>query len=316
MMAACWIKHDTVGKVAILCLATRYQLMGPNFLCIGAQKSGTTWLHRNLVPHPEIWLPPVKEIHYFDSLPAEKPDRVALRKKHARRTLTALRFQILNFGRQYGVGDLLWTIRYGAFRSRDEWYLSLFPKTTSSRAIGEITPGYATLSEASVNRVHRLLPGIKIVYLVRNPIERTWSTTVMMLDKHFGVQADDAPIDLILKVQKQVPFRKYSDYDLVIERWARYFGRDRIHVGFFDDLQQDPSGFLRSILAFLEVDSSPDRVPETVHNRVNHRPYTRVPESVLRSIAECQDEQIRRLNGYFANRWTEHWMRDAQTYLA
>lgn len=38
------------------------------FMCIGAQKSGTTWLHRQLRNHPQIWLPPVKELHYFDTI--------------------------------------------------------------------------------------------------------------------------------------------------------------------------------------------------------------------------------------------------------
>ena len=40
----------------------------PNFLCIGAQKSGTTWLYYNLKEHPQIWLPLYKEIHYFDEI--------------------------------------------------------------------------------------------------------------------------------------------------------------------------------------------------------------------------------------------------------
>ena len=38
----------------------------PDFLCIGAQKSGTSWLDANLRFHPELWLPPAKELHYFD----------------------------------------------------------------------------------------------------------------------------------------------------------------------------------------------------------------------------------------------------------
>ena len=38
----------------------------PDFLGIGAQKSGTTWLHHNLSQHPGVWMPPVKELHYFD----------------------------------------------------------------------------------------------------------------------------------------------------------------------------------------------------------------------------------------------------------
>jgi hypothetical protein len=43
--------------------------MPPNFLIIGAQKAGTTWLFQNLQSHPEIWLPAEKEIHFFDLPP-------------------------------------------------------------------------------------------------------------------------------------------------------------------------------------------------------------------------------------------------------
>jgi hypothetical protein len=39
--------------------------MYPDFIGIGAQKAGTTWLHRNIVDHPQIWIPR-KEVHYFD----------------------------------------------------------------------------------------------------------------------------------------------------------------------------------------------------------------------------------------------------------
>ncbi len=37
----------------------------PGFLIIGAQKCGTTWLHRHLSRHPELWLPPGKELEFF-----------------------------------------------------------------------------------------------------------------------------------------------------------------------------------------------------------------------------------------------------------
>ena len=39
---------------------------GPDFLCIGAQKGGTRWLYDQLQIHPDFWMPPVKELHYFD----------------------------------------------------------------------------------------------------------------------------------------------------------------------------------------------------------------------------------------------------------
>src|SRR5262245_22296484 len=44
----------------------------PDFLCVGAQKAGTSWLYRQLEPHPDFWMPPVKELHYLDQLSRTK----------------------------------------------------------------------------------------------------------------------------------------------------------------------------------------------------------------------------------------------------
>src|SRR5207245_8007632 len=41
---------------------------GPDFLCVGAHKGGTTWLYQQLDSHPDFWMPPVKELHYLDQL--------------------------------------------------------------------------------------------------------------------------------------------------------------------------------------------------------------------------------------------------------
>jgi len=46
---------------------TTNDMVFPDFLCIGAQKAGTTWLHANLAKHPDIFLPKFKELHYFNS---------------------------------------------------------------------------------------------------------------------------------------------------------------------------------------------------------------------------------------------------------
>ena len=43
-------------------------IAGPNFLCIGAQKAGTGWLYEQLRSHSDFWMPPLKELHYFDRL--------------------------------------------------------------------------------------------------------------------------------------------------------------------------------------------------------------------------------------------------------
>lgn len=47
-------------------LLTTNDMVFPDFLCIGAQKAGTTWLYANLSKHPDIFLPKSKELHYFN----------------------------------------------------------------------------------------------------------------------------------------------------------------------------------------------------------------------------------------------------------
>lgn len=40
--------------------------MLPNFVVIGAPRSGTSWIHQNLIKHPDIFVPKIKEVHFFD----------------------------------------------------------------------------------------------------------------------------------------------------------------------------------------------------------------------------------------------------------
>jgi hypothetical protein len=51
-------------------------MAGPDFLILGAQRSGTTWLHKNLSAHPKLWMTPIKELHYFDDPLRRKRHRV------------------------------------------------------------------------------------------------------------------------------------------------------------------------------------------------------------------------------------------------
>ena len=135
---------------------------GPDFLVIGAQRAGTTWLHRVLRQHPALWLPPVKELHYFDRLDIK---RTILSPKERRRV---------------GLKRLLsldpWLIKYW-FRHRDDkWYASLFRGAQARGLIaGEITPAYATLNEKVLRRIQRMNEGIKLVFVMRDPVDRAWS---------------------------------------------------------------------------------------------------------------------------------------------
>ena len=39
---------------------------GPDFIGIGMERAGTSWLFTQISSHPDIWVPPLKELHFFD----------------------------------------------------------------------------------------------------------------------------------------------------------------------------------------------------------------------------------------------------------
>ena len=141
------------------------------------------------------------------------------------------------------------------------WYSSHFDGTRSAdrnTAVirGEITPFYARLGDDAVRRIAQLIPDAKIVLVVRNPIDRTWSHLLY----HYGVyQKRDInrlrPEQLICFALRQRTVR-YTDYVSIINRWRNAFGRDRVHVAVFDDLARDPQAFLQRIL--LHIGADPD----------------------------------------------------------
>src|SRR5262245_31071936 len=146
--------------------------MFPDFLCIGAQKSGTTWLHHNLVQHPSIWLPPTKSIHYFDWPLTAVYDRLIGRKGRMRKARAYLAKTVARtLVGQADAAELRWALQYCLGTRSDRWYQSLFRRPSSIIA-GETTPAYARLTPEEIQRVHALIPNAKIVYLIRHPVER------------------------------------------------------------------------------------------------------------------------------------------------
>ncbi len=133
-------------------------------MCIGAQKAGTTWLYQNLRQHPEIWLPPIKEIHYFD-----RSNRLlildALRGQSERYMLWRWLEPAIQDMRK-NPQHIGWYMEFFLSTRGDRWYEKLFQNATHQQA-GDITPAYARLSLPQVQHVYQLLPNAKIIYMLR-----------------------------------------------------------------------------------------------------------------------------------------------------
>jgi hypothetical protein len=278
--------------------------MYPDFLCIGAQKSGTTWLHDNLVRHPQIWLPPVKEIHYFDR-PYDSPfARLFGRAVRLRKGREHLRRTVVDFAAgRASRSDLSWAVRYALARRSDAWYGSLFEQPAGI-VTGEICPGYARLPLERVRHVGALMPEAKILYLLRHPIERAWSAAVMHFNDS-GVRdyrrTDPAEIERWLRRPKTMEHAGYAE---AIERWRSVYG-DRLLIGYYDELRQDPGELLARIQRFLGL---PEQVPDEVRAKSNAGNWTEIPERFLSVLEQLFGDELRRLDALLRSPITRDWL--------
>src|SRR6266581_6502796 len=212
---------------------------GPDFLCIGAHKAGTTWLYQQLDSHPDFWMPPVKELHYFDQLSrVKRAAHPRCRDERDRRFLERL----TSLSAEPGI-DL-------------ENYGRLFePK--ASLLSGDISPNYSTLNDEVIRRVVRYFRNLKVIFLARDPVERVWSHLSMEVHYRQIEPFDVTNIDEVNRnlLRRGMLLRSYPS--AVVARWKRHVHPDRFRIYFFDDLQGNPTELRRSILRFLDAD--PDK---------------------------------------------------------
>jgi hypothetical protein len=141
--------------------------------------------------------------------------------------------------------DLDWYVAHFSPRNGDE------PKPVR----GEISPVYARLKAWQVYRIANLLPDLRIVLTLRHPIERAWSQALL----DFGyVRGRDvrkiSSIDFLRQIER-ARSRLSSDYCRTIQIWNNAFGRDALHVNFFDQIRDDPETFVNGVLQHIRATS-------------------------------------------------------------
>lgn len=264
---------------------------GPDFVCIGAQKAGTTWLYENLNHHPDVWMPPVKEFHYFNRVRANEkllgdwdmPHSEGIYNRYFKHRFPP------------NLKHIRWLRHYYRQGLSKRWYLSLFDeKYTTGRVCGEITPGYSTLDECGVQYAQKVLGSeTTIIFILRNPIERSWSAAKMMFryyKKDYGSN-DYADISSLL-IKPHITL--CSDYANIIRRWQDSFRNFQVLT--YDALCASPQDLLGEISSLLKIrnqwndeiigrrvwsDSGNSPIPESIHGLLKEQYYQKMEDLYL-----------------------------------
>ena len=280
----------------------------PDFLCIGAKKAGTTWLHANLRQHPTVWMPPIKELRHFDSN-SKIPWLLYTIKKTENGNIARYALTRWRLAR-------VWLLRYLCAYRSDAWYSSLF-LPSAKQICGEIAPTYAPLAPAKIARVKRWLPHAKIIYLLRDPVERLWSNQKMWVDKYRHEQIDNLPQQQVI----QDLDRRWSlltpdgDYLGNLERWQTHYAPDHLAIRYFEELEANPVAFFKSILTYLELATNDDVIPPDIAVPRNKRGGRTMPPAIRCHITERLYPQIEALHDHFDNAYTATWLQNADVTL-
>lgn len=267
---------------------------GPDFLCIGAQKAGTRWLFDQLAFHPGFWMPPVKELHYLNGSKRFMKFARPLLAEAERNMKSANRRRARKIERPLAPEDIDWLKAriwlYGRRQDLDQYARLFNPR--GNRLSGDICPPYAILPDDEARAVRARFPEARIVYLIRDPVERFWSQYCMILRRH----PQEAPesLESVRAFMAKGTGVEHSAIRSVIERWRLGPDDTRFALHVFDELRNDAAGLRRRIIAFLGGDPdlpSGDLPPD--HNR--KASYAKIPmsEEVRGFLAEQFASEIR-----------------------
>jgi hypothetical protein len=199
------------------------------------------------------------------------------------------------------------------------WYETLFaPQQDGARPIrGEISPRYARLKAWQVNRIATLLPDLRIILTLRHPIERMWSQTLYDFGRLGGRDVRKVGITEFLRQLERARSRLSADYFRMVKIWSEAFGREATHIGFFDQLRDDPQAFIEGVLKHIGA-STPWKIPPQFIKKkvwatnalVNHE--REIPEVIEWYIADQLLKPTEHLNDYLNGR-VSHWVDEMRT---
>lgn len=203
----------------------------PNFLIIGAAKSGTTTLYDWLDRHPQIYMSPVKETNFF-ALENTNPD--IFQETVHQGYLKNFKTTLADYQEQFvGVNDEI--------------------------AIGEASPSYLYYPQAAV-RIKQYIPDVKLIAILRNPVERAYSNFVHHLRDNLETTTDFAEA-LELEPERisnnwwwGFHYLNAGFYSAQLKRYWEIFDRSQIKIYLFEDLTNNPDETAKDIWQFLKVD--------------------------------------------------------------
>lgn len=211
--------------------------------------------------------------------------------------------------------NLKWYFRFCLQPRTDSWYSSLFTPNAGQLA-GEVTPHYAVMSDRDIAKINALASNIKMVYLLRNPIDRMWSHAAMHFSikyNHQGIGAMDERtiLNFLLKPNHLAHARYFEN----LSRWEKHFPKDQIFLGYFDEITNEPDRLLSAIFQYLGVCASTEYISERSTEKIYGGVYPEIPRNIACKLAEILIDDLENLHLHLGNPYTAKWLAQCKSLV-
>lgn len=235
----------------------------PDFFCIGPQRTGSTWLHANLVRHPEILLHRDKETFFFSTIGEPSSPR----------------FKYPNLEDYLGSfidtpGEFILK-NYHALRRCGCFY--------SPKILGESTASYCLLGKDVLEDLQILNPELKVIMLLRDPVERAWSHANKDLVRDTGKSANESQYVEFFSRPDQLA---RADYATILERWRKILKPGHMLLAPSTRIEADPAGLVADVLRFLGVSRPTPASVRHLSSRQNPTSGVVIPDKLRTALEQ------------------------------
>jgi hypothetical protein len=228
----------------------------PDFLLVGAARSGTTTLYNYFKQHPEIYVG-LKEPHFF-SLEGKEP----------------------SFTETGYLKEKIWELSY---------YLSLYKEAKDYQKIGDCSPSYLSAYKQSIGYIKKIYgkkyESVKILIILRDPVDALFSRYLHQVKRgkeNLSLVEAIKPeiIERRIKKHPQYSYIEPGMYYKQVKAYIENFSHVQIHL--FED-QKKPELLLKNIFKFLEVQDITGKMNLKIHANPSGIPKNRFIYKILNS---------------------------------
>ena len=272
------------------------------FIGIGAQKAGTSWLAHHLSSHPAIAVSPLKELHFFDQI--YRADMCGEFTNGFKQRLEGLQARCdkgqLSASEQVILDHLQQRLSIADMPSKYRQYLDSLA-SSDQQAVMEITPSYSLLQAEGFRAIKSTLPGVKLIFIMRDPIARYWS----QLRYHQKMQPQFDALGHCVKGLDDSQFFLRTDYRRTLASVDEVFSPGEVCHIFYEDLfsAETHQSTLRDIAAFMRVDA----ISGAYSQRVNTGLDINLPQDCLPVLRQRFEPIYIDIRRRFGDRVPESW---------